>query len=213
MVNLDPVEKLDLLINEAWKLFQNQFMKGKFVVSTEAPFQHYLANVIKNLGDLYCFSRTELFVVDLETKEPDFNGKTKYIDITFSFYDNGKIMAKGAMELKFKKKNQGADDFARIDSYVDIQSLEHCLERGYNVGYFCMIADYDIYARESGPGTTGDIFSMRNNYIPPINVPIQNPNCKGRCDVIVIFKNKHMFKWKSIEDHIFLCLPVHNAFK
>ncbi|AKG34991.1 hypothetical protein [Paenibacillus durus] len=72
--------------------------------------------------------------------------------------DGSKLLAKGAMELKFKKKTQGAEDFARIDSYEDIECLEHCLDRNYETAYFCMIADNNIYSRESKLGTTGDIF-------------------------------------------------------
>jgi hypothetical protein len=56
----------------------------------------------------------------LETKESLVASRSKYIDITCSFYEGKEIKAKAAIELKFKKKSQGADDFARIDSYVDI---------------------------------------------------------------------------------------------
>lgn len=144
------------------------------------PFNTTWLIPLDSLGELYCFSRTESFLVDLETRIDDVFGKTKFVDITFSYYDGGKITAKGAMELKFKKKSQGADDFVRINSYINIQSLEECLNRGYDVAYFCMVTDNSIYTCESVKGTTGDIFSMRNGYTSKVNLQISNPNCKGR---------------------------------
>lgn len=212
MKNLNAAEKIDKLIQEAWRIFMSQYLNGKYQISKEAPFQHYFANVIKSLGDLYCFSRSEVFLVDLETKEENIRGKNKYIDITFGFYDGVTLLAKGAMELKFKKKTQGADDFARIDAYEDIESLEHCLDQGYDTAYFCMIADYDIYLRESRPGTTGDIFSMRSGYVPPTNIPISNPNCKGRKDIVVSLRKEHLFEWESDGEIIYLCMPIHCSF-
>lgn len=209
MNKLTPVQKLDKLVNEAWKIFVSQYLNGRFVISKEAPFQHYFANVIKNLGDLYCFSRSEIFLVDLETKEKNIRGKNKYIDITFGFYDGSGTLARGAMELKFKKRSQGADDFARIDSYEDIESLEHCLDREYDIAYFCMIADYDIYSRGSRSGTTGDIFSMRNGYKAPVDIPIKNPKCKGRQDVVVNFRKEHIFEWEQTGEIIYMCMPIH----
>lgn len=210
MIPSKPDEKLTLLIQEAWKLFKYQFCEGRFEITKEAPFQHYFANVIKNLSDLYCFSRSERFVVDLETKESLLASKHKYIDITCSFYEGTKLVTRAAIELKFKKRTQGADDFARIDSYVDIEALEKCLDHGYDVAFFCMISDYDIYSRASREGTTGDIFSMRQGYTPPTNSPIHNPRCKGRSDVSVTLNRTHTFVWENTNNHIFLCMPIHD---
>lgn len=213
MKELDPIEKLNTLIQEAWEIFMAQFIGGRIHVTTEAPFQHYLANVIKSLGDLYCFSRTETFLVDLETKEENIRGRKKYIDITFGFYDGAKVLARGAMELKFKRKDQGADDFARIDSYQDIECLEVCLERDYDVAYFGMISDNKIYANPSRQGTTGQIFSMRSGYQIPVNTLITNPNCKGRQDIGVFIKKEHTFKWEDHGKYISLCMPVHRSIR
>ncbi|MEG7895990.1 hypothetical protein P3W42_13560 [Bacillus paranthracis] len=207
--NSSSIEKLDFIIKQTWELFICKFLMNRYSISTEAPFQHHLANNIRAIGESFCFRRSETFFVDLETKVDDLGGKRKYIDITVGFYDNDQVMAKAAIELKFKKRSQGADDFARIDAYSDIESLELCLEKGFDLGYFFMISDYDIFIKESRPGTTGDIFSMREGYTPPVNVVFQNPNCKGRCDVKVILKRKHTYNWKGIEDKFFLALPIH----
>lgn len=206
---MDPIEKMEIVIKESWNIFKCKFMNERFNVTKEAPFQHHLANIIKSVGDLYCFSRTEMFLVDLETKIDNIKQKTKFVDITCYFYKDGKVTSKGAIELKFKKKSQGADDFARIDSYVDIEALEKCLDYGFNVAYFGMITDNSIYTRKSAERTTGEIFSMRNGYTAPVNTPISNPNCKGRSEVVVTLKYPHEFTWNSIDMHNYLLLPVH----
>jgi hypothetical protein len=51
---------------------------------------------------------------------------------------------------------------------------------------------------------------MRQGYSPPINLSINNPNCKGRSDVKVILNRKHTFKWENNKNHIFLCMPIHS---
>jgi hypothetical protein len=145
MNELNPIDKLDVVVNKSWEILISKFLYGRFELAKEAPFQHQFANVLRSVGELYCFSRTEMFLVDLETKEKNVFGKTKFVDITICFIENGKVTSSAAIELKFKKKSQGADDFARIDSYIDIVSLEEMKNRGYNKSYFYMITDDPIY--------------------------------------------------------------------
>jgi hypothetical protein len=208
LYRLSPVEKLELVVTQAWEVFKSKFLNGKYSISTEAPFQHHFANNLRVIGETFCFSKSETFLIDLETREEDLGGKRKYIDITLGFYDDGQPVAKAAIELKFKKRLQGADDFARIDSYSDIESLERCEERGYDLAYFFMISDFDIYTRESRPGTTGYIFSMRDGYTAPANKIFTNPHCKGRRDIEVTFKREHTFNWEIYNSNCFLSLPV-----
>jgi hypothetical protein len=75
---LTPKEKLEKVITESWELFIAKYLSGRIEVSKEAPFQHHFANIIQDIGELYCFSRTELFLVDLETKEEKLLKKNKY---------------------------------------------------------------------------------------------------------------------------------------
>lgn len=208
MNELNPIDKLDEVVIKSWEILISKFLCGRFDLTKEAPFQHQFANVLRSVGELYCFSRTEMFLVDLETKEPNVFGKTKFVDITICFLENGKVTSSAALELKFKKKSQGADDFARIDSYIDIASLEEMKNRSYDKSYFYMITDDPIYNKKSREGTTGEIFSMRDDYSPKANEVISNPKCKGRSDVEIVFSNVHTFKWKKKKDWNFLYLKV-----
>lgn len=200
--------RMDLIISQSWEILKLQFIGGRLNLSKEAPFQHHFATIIKTVGDLHCYKRSEQFIVDLETKEVSKYGNSTYVDITLEMYNESDLVSRAAIELKFKKKSQGADDFARIDSYIDIESLEYLKCNKYNKAYFFMITDNEIYTKESKKDTTGDIFSMRNGYTIPSNRVISNPNCKGRSKVEVVINYEHKFIWEENKEWYFLRLDI-----
>ncbi|MED3550129.1 hypothetical protein [Cytobacillus praedii] len=213
MYLLDPNEKLELIIKKSWELFISQYVCGRIIVTKEAPFQHNFANIIKQMGELHCFSRNDQFFVDLEEKESDILGKNKYIDIVCSLSIGGEKTSKAAIELKFKKKSQGADDEARIDAYVDIQSLEHCLDKDYELAYFFMITDNPAYTKASMKiDSTASQFSIRDNFNTPINIELL-PKLKSRSSVRIYLRRQHVLKWEKNEDSYFLMVPIHKADK
>lgn len=208
MYSSNATEKLKMIIVKSWEIFISQFTNGRLIVSKEAPFQHNFGNILRQVGDLHCFSRTEQFYVDLEVREININGRNKYIDITCNLLENGVIISKSAIELKFKKKSQGADDEARIDAYSDIQSLEGCLNAGYDLAYFFMITDNGSYTKESKKlDSTAYSFSMCNNYITKSNFELI-PKLKIRASVKINFNNQHKFVWKQVNEYYFLMLPI-----
>ncbi|MCK1996453.1 hypothetical protein MPH47_04230 [Psychrobacillus psychrodurans] len=209
---LSPKEKLNEIIEKSWEIFICQFTNRRLIVSKEAPFQHNFGNILRQVGDLYCFSRTEQFYVDLEVREENINGKTKYIDITCNLLKDGEIITKAAIELKFKKKSQGADDEARIDAYSDIHSLEGCIKSGYDLAYFFMITDNGAYTRKSKKlDSTAYIFSMCNDHVTTANLDLV-PKLKTRKDIKVNFNQAYKFSWKNIDENYFLMLPVQSGF-
>ncbi|MCM3109976.1 hypothetical protein [Lederbergia lenta] len=211
MYLLNQNEKLDLIIKKSWELFISQYVCGRIIVTKEAPFQHNFANIIKHIGDLHCFSRNEQFFVDLEEKESGILGKNKYIDIVCSLSIGEKRTSRAAIELKFKKKSQGADDEARIDAYADIQSLEHCLDKDYDLAYFFMITDNPAYTRVSVKlDSTASQFSIRDNFITPINIELV-PKLKSKSKVRIFLRRRHELKWKNHKDRYFLMIPIHKG--
>ncbi len=204
-------DKLDKVIKESWSLFKSKFLGGRMEVSTEAPFQHNLANTLRTVGNLHCFSRTEQFFVDLEKREENLleSRKAKYIDITCSYYEYGELVSSAAIELKFKRKYQGADDEARIDAYWDIQCLEKCLKKGYDLAYFMMISNYDLYTKKSREGSTGDTFSMRQGYTTPCKELV--PKLKSRENKRIQLKHRYTFHWEEQQGEYFLLLPIKNT--
>ena len=61
MIPLDYRERLDRILDLSWEIFKSQFINGRILVATEAPFQHHLGNIIKSIGELYCLKRNEVF--------------------------------------------------------------------------------------------------------------------------------------------------------
>lgn len=206
MIPLDYEKRIDLVISQAWDIFKSQFIRGKIIINKEAPFQHHFANIIKNLGDLYCIERNEFFIVDLETKCPNIKNKNKYLDITCGF-SNASTEFKISIELKFKTSQQGAQDHGRIDSYIDIEALELSQKEDYKKGYFFMITDSSVYINPSNKGV-GTVFSMHEGFQSKSGT-FQYPS-KGREDIIVELKKSYKFKWEKIESFYFLNLEVFN---
>ena len=124
----DYSERMKKILDEAWCVFQHQFIAGMIMTETknEALFQFHFASIIKTVGNLYAFS-DERFYVDLETKWEGEKGK-KFIDITCGFKENDVIRYACAIELKFKprredsKKTAFPNNMFRI--YRDLEFLE-----------------------------------------------------------------------------------------
>lgn len=120
-------ERLDVMINQAWNLFCNQFINKKYDIFLEAPFQLHFASILKQLGELYCLRRHEYFIENLEVNL----GVTKknMVDITLSFFDRDQrqeIMV--PIELKFKTVHQSAEDIGVMEIYKDVYTLEQVLK-------------------------------------------------------------------------------------
>ncbi len=112
--------RLAEVLGISWRIFKTRFLEGRHKIGTEAPFQHHFAYVISSIGQAPCSTRDDLFFVDLETRIDKLKGKTKFLDITCGYANRN---ARCAIELKFKTARQGAQDYGRIDAFVDIQAL------------------------------------------------------------------------------------------
>jgi hypothetical protein len=205
MKEKEYLARIDKIIDLSWQIFKEQFINGRITITKEAPFQHHFANIIKTVGDLFCIKRNELFFTDLETKCPNIKNKNKYFDITCGFIINQKEI-KASLELKFKTKLQGAQDFGRIDSYVDIEALEQSLERGYITGRFFMITDSTAYINKSKKGV-GTIFAMHKEHMSKPGI-FQSKVCKGRENVMIELKDTYKFDWEYLRNFYFLELKI-----
>ena len=136
-------QRLGQLVDLSWGIFRSRFLAGRHPILKEAPFQHHFANVISSVGSLFCISRDDSFLVDLETRIENVRGKSKYIDITCSF-PNANVSC--AIELKFKTAQQGAQDYGRVDAYTDIEALELVCPKHFTFGRFFMITDSKTFA-------------------------------------------------------------------
>jgi hypothetical protein len=189
----------------SWRILKSQFIEKRHKISKEAPFQHYFARIISTVGEAYCTARDDRFLVDLETRLDKIKGKTKYIDITCEF---PKQKVSCAVELKFKTAKQGAQDFGRIDVFVDIEALEIAgRDHGYNFGRFYMITDSRPYIGQSKKGV-GTIFTTHDGASTPAEKIFHSPKSKGREHVKVQLSNPYKFHWEQCGEWYFLELNV-----
>ncbi len=195
-------KRLDDVTSSAWTIFKSQFIHNRHNITKEAPFQHHFADIIRQVGNLYCLNREDVFLVDLETKCTDIRGKTKYLDITCEFVNQISC----AIELKFKTAVQGAQDYGRIDFYVDIEALELVCAEKYDIGKFYAITNSTPYINKSKVGI-GTIFPTHNGHITEPNKTYSS-NIKGRKDVVVHLKTSYTFNWEKINNWYFLELTI-----
>ncbi len=198
------VERLSRCVDLSWDIFRSRFIAGRHPILREAPFQHHFANVISSVGQLFCTSRDDMFHVDLETRVENIRGKSKFVDISCSFPNAG---VKCAIELKFKTAQQGAQDYGRIDAYVDIESLELVCPVPYTFGRFFMITDSRIYRNKSLRGV-GTLFAMHDGYCNPLGTPITCGYSKGREHVTVTLANQYTFNWEHSGNWHFLAIAI-----
>ncbi len=196
-------KRLDIVMSSSWQIFISQFVNNRHHISTEAPFQHYFADIIKQVGNLYCLTREDVFMVDLETQCKDVKGKRKYVDITCEFVNQISC----AVELKFKKASQGAQDHGRIDMYVDIEALELVCSTKFSVGKFYAVTDSPQYVNLSKRSAVANAFTTHHGHITEANKTFWF-NSPGREKVIVNLKNSYAFNWQKIGSWYFLELTI-----
>ena len=196
--------RIDDILQTSWRILKTRFIKRRYEISSEAPFQHYFAHIISTIGDTYCITRTEKFMVDLEVKleVKNNNNKSKrnYIDITCGFSRGGQEpKEKTAIELKFKTETQGAQNEARINVFRDVERLEKAKsEHSFAQGRFYMITDHQVYVNESKTGV-GTVFATHDGARTQANHEFHFPDSKSIEDVKVNLKNSYLFEWEKID--------------
>lgn len=204
MVKNEHTERLNQVLDLSWNIFKSQFISGRHEINKEAPFQHHFADIINKVGNLFCLTREDAFYTDLETKFPNLKheNKNKYIDITCEFYKKSKC----AIELKFKKESQGAQDHGRIDIFQDLEAVELACKDVFDIGKLFVITDSKPYINQSVRGV-GTIFPTHNGYKTIPNVPYISTS-KGREDITITFRNEYEFVWEEIQGFHFLSITV-----
>ena len=216
----DDTARIDDILQTSWRILKTRFIKRRYEISSEAPFQHYFAHIISTIGDTYCITRTEKFMVDLEVKleVKNNNNKSKrnYIDITCGFSRGGQEpKEKTAIELKFKTETQGAQNEARINVFRDVERLEKAKsEHSFAQGRFYMITDLQTYANKSKKGL-GTVFRIHDGAETQANEEFYYPDSTSKKNVKVTLDDPYSFNWEKIdkkttkkEEWYFLEIPV-----
>ena len=210
----DYSERLESVVMLSWKILKSRLLDERYHILTEAPFQHYFGHILSVIGESFCTTPDDQFVVDLEKCEKGIKDKNKFIDIVCGFRNQKTYCA---IELKFKTKKQGAQDYGRIDSYLDIEALELALEletkpettdKKYSLGFFFMITDSTAYIKPSKVGV-GTICPMHEgSVIGPKLIQTDSVKCKGREGIKIRLKGSYCFTWEQSDEWYFLCLPL-----
>ena len=204
LISSNYIDRMEDILDLSWQLLKARFIEERHDITKEAPFQHYFANIISTIGELYCTKKKDQFFVDLETKCEGIKGKNKYLDITCHFPQQE---VSCAIELKFKTAKQGAQDHGRIDAYVDIEALEIVCKNKFNIGKFYMITDSKTYLNKSKIGV-GTEFCMHDGAKTEMNKTFHCPNSKGRENTIIQLENAYLFDWEEIQGWYFLEISV-----
>ena len=202
IIPVDYKKRLDHVMILSWKIFKSQFINKRHYISTEAPFQHHFADIIRQVGNLHCLTREDVFLVDLEIQCKNIKSKTKYFDISCEFLNQLACF----IELKFKKSSQGAQDHGRIDMYVDIEALELICTEKNAIGKFYAITDSKPYINQSKVGV-GTIFPTHHGHITEANKRFWCDS-KGREKVVVNLRNSYTFNWDKIGNWYFLEITI-----
>lgn len=190
------------VVDQSWIILKSRFLQGRHDIPLEAPFQHYFANILSAYGELCCTGRTDLFLVDLESKMQGVPCR-EYIDVVCSFHAH----AKCAIELKFKTARQGAQDHGRIDVYQDIECLERARQSGFNFARFYMITDSQVYVNPSRRGV-GTVFATHDGHLTTAGETFHCPQCIGRENIRLTLQNPYTFQWEQIGNWFFLELHI-----
>ena len=200
------IERLEAVVMLSWKILKSRFLDGRHRIPTEAPFQHYFSHILSIIGESFCTSREDKFVVDLEERIEGIRGKCKFVDIVCGFQNTQTYCA---IELKFKTASQGAQNFGHIDSYLDIEAVELALEaKNYSLGFFFIITDSTAYINRSRVGV-GTVFPMHEGAkIGPGLFSAANVKCKGREGAEITLRGHYEFSWERSDKWYFLCIPI-----
>lgn len=170
VIPLDIPARLDEIINLSWRIFTNRFINNKYDINLEAPFQLHFASILKNVGDLYCVKKRELFDVNLEVNMPYKINKRNNVDIVLSLINiENDLEYIIPIELKYKTQDQSAEILGVMQIYRDLYSLECLYKKTYPnnciipFSYFFIITDDSRYIKKAKSGVK-TVFRTDDSY-------------------------------------------------
>ena len=122
-------ERLKEIVKVSYNLLCNEIAGGSIHIYNEASLQMHLGVILKQVGDLYEFTKTDRFTVELETwQEIDGTLKSKNgrarCDIHLKM-ESDKDESEVAIELKyFKRSENEAVTDNRFSILLDLENLE-----------------------------------------------------------------------------------------
>lgn len=177
--------RVESAINRALAIYLSRLKTGFIKAGLEASFQGNLAAILRDILQLLTFHKDERFLVYLEEKFT-LDGKDNYVDICVEYRKN-ETSQKYLIELKFKKKAQGAQNNGVYECFKDIHNLE--LLKDKNAGYFVFLTDYEGYSKKP---TKDD--GVRQNFPMYQGAKIEKTIDKDKHQDAKIEKKLHKYK-------------------
>lgn len=205
---VSPLERLEMALDDAWRIVKGKFDGGRIRVTKEAPLQHHYAQTLKALGNLYVTRRDEFWIVDLERKEIDLTreGHPDYVDVVCEVRSEEEDPIKSAVEMKFKAGPRGSPR-ASVQALVDIYRLERARESGYEAARFLMATDNQYCWMEPESSVVRSNFGIyegreisAGEEIKSEKTTSKNILAKKLNKDRIKFKNSYLFEWEELGD-------------
>ena len=199
-------ERLDEIVKFAYELLMQKLSRGGIVSKNEASFQLELAYILKTLGQLYEFNKDDKFYLELEhpiilnETSSKSNSQKARADIYIE-YTLGQETIKAALELKFLKKENGAESDGRWSVFTDLSNLEKYQQnKDVDLGYFILATDHSHYVNQEKYGKVAEEFDFRNGKEYKANTVLKYHSTKTTDDYSVCLSNDYKFNWKNVDN-------------
>lgn len=203
--------------------FQSMFEKlngGLITIDNEASLQLHLSSIIKTIGDLFVYSRDELFTIELEKavslKDSSFEksktSKAK-IDIFLTIEDQSKQKKHScAIELKYFKKANHREPNNRYDVFKDIGNLEKYGQFS-DYGVLLVATDHDHYINKVKYSKDTEDFDFRDGSAYTAGTRLEYRTEKPYGPPMTL-NNSYEFKWQHAQGGVsFMLLEVEDTDK
>lgn len=208
-------QKLKDIVNFSYATLQNKINGGRINVENETSLQLHFSAILKTVGELYEYSRNDLFSIELEKPvslaDGTFNksGSQKAkIDIFLSLENlETKKKHSCSIELKFFKKANLREPNNRYDVFKDIHNLES-YGAFSDIGYMIVATDHAHYVNKENYSPDTADFDFRNGKSYTAGTTLVYRTAKPYGPPVVL-SNSYDFSWNEVAGGIqFLKLEV-----
>lgn len=195
-------ERLKEIVKISYSILCNKIAYGDIKIANEASLQMQFGVILKQVGQLYEFSGTDRFSIELETIQPispttkSSKGQAR-CDISLRFSMENNDTANAIIELKHFKYDKTSEAVAdnRFAIMKDIENLEHYKEKDSQLlCYEILYTDNKNYAN---PHTTAGI-----KLAPTIT------QCFTYRQQTVALKTNHVAEWSNYGNNYFMIVTL-----
>jgi len=198
------------IVDFGYRILCEKIEHGNIKIDNEAGLQLQLGFILKNIGQLFEFSKNDKFSVLLETKinlstNSDKSGtKSARCDIELhleNVVDNRKV--KCAIELKYFKKENHREPNNRYDYFADLSNLEKYKKQGFDVAYMIIGTDHEHYVNQNDYSNDTADFDFRDKKKYTKGSKLEYRTSKPYGSPIVLESN-YNFTWNKYKKFYFM---------